>query len=79
DGIRLVDEPFVGLESFGADQAHLYFGREREAAELLERLRSFGLVVVVGDSGSGKSSLVRAGVATAFREGRLADPMGPRP
>ncbi|MFT3717545.1 TIR domain-containing protein [Pseudorhodoferax sp.] len=77
--IALVDEPFRGLEAFGADHAHLFFGRDQETRELLDRLRTQSLVMVVADSGAGKSSLVQAGVVPGFREGRLADPGAPRP
>jgi hypothetical protein len=77
--VPLVDEPFRGLEAFEADEAHLFFGRDRETRELIERLQRNGLVVVVGDSGSGKSSLVKAGVVPSFREGLLSDALAPRP
>ena len=71
--VRLVDQPFVGLRPFGESDQHLFFGREKETEELLDRLRRSPLVMVVGDSGSGKSSLVHAGLVPAFRGGGLAD------
>lgn len=71
--VRLVDEPFVGLRAFEERDNQLFFGREQEIEELVERLRSNRLLMVVGDSGSGKSSLVRAGLVPAFRGGALAD------
>jgi hypothetical protein len=77
--VALVDEPFRGLEAFGAKDAHLFFGREEQTEELIARLKQTYLVMVVGDSGSGKSSLVKAGLVPAFKEGRFADPLGPRP
>jgi hypothetical protein len=67
-------EPFVGLEAFDSRKAHLFFGREPEIGELLDLLRRETLVMVVGDSGSGKSSLVKAGLVPAFRGGRLGRP-----
>jgi WD40 repeat protein len=60
--------PFPGLLAFVEKYAGVYFGRERERDELLEQLnlmRGRGeprLLMVVGGSGSGKSSLMRAGV-----------------
>ena len=45
-----------------------FFGRDREIAELLVRLRSQRFLGVVGVSGSGKSSLVHAGVKPELRE-----------
>ena len=71
-------EPFQGLEAFDSARAHLFFGRETEVAEVVELLRSQHLVIVMGDSGSGKSSLVKAGVIPQFRGGALADRGGVR-
>ncbi|WP_243788428.1 trypsin-like peptidase domain-containing protein [Saccharopolyspora gloriosae] len=55
-------DPYRGLERFERDHATLFHGRDAAIEELLQRLESRGLVAVVGPSGSGKSSLVRAGV-----------------
>ena len=44
------------------DQAHLFFGRDKETEELLQRLNVSPFLAVVGDSGSGKSSLIKAGL-----------------
>jgi eukaryotic-like serine/threonine-protein kinase len=54
--------PFVGLRAFDFGDANWFFGRERETAALTRRIRSSRFTAVVGPSGSGKSSLVRAGV-----------------
>jgi serine/threonine protein kinase/formylglycine-generating enzyme required for sulfatase activity len=54
--------PYPGLRSFDTDRAGLYFGRDSETRDVLERLASEGFVVVTGDSGVGKSSLCRAGL-----------------
>jgi len=54
--------PYRGLHAFDVEHRHLFFGREAEIRALLERLRTESLVLVVGDSGVGKSSLCRAGV-----------------
>ena len=77
--VRLVAQPFMGLEAFEAKDAALFFGRRKETQDLVDRLRTTNLVLVTGDSGSGKSSLVKAGLIPAFREGALADPLGRRP
>ncbi len=61
--------PYRGLEVFEAADAPIFHGRDTEAAEIVERLQKriaddgVAAVVVVGASGSGKSSLVRAGVS----------------
>ncbi len=52
--------PFVGLRPFEAHENYLFFGRDGQSDELLRRLRKNRFLVVVGTSGSGKSSLVRA-------------------
>lgn len=77
--VRLVEQPFPGLRAFEDDQAHLFFGRDSEREELVEKLRREPLLMVVGDSGSGKSSLVRAGLVPRFRGGALADLTRDRP
>ena len=63
--------PYPGLRPFDADYAQWFFGRDRQISELIERLRSHRFVGVLGLSGSGKSSLVRAGVLPALRAGQL--------
>jgi WD40 repeat protein/DNA-binding SARP family transcriptional activator len=63
--------PYKGLARFEASDAEFFFGRERLVAELVTHLVGAGLVGVVGPSGSGKSSLVRAGLLPALAEGVL--------
>jgi WD40 repeat protein len=59
--------PYRGLEVFEAEHADYYFGRERATQELIKRLSQQNFVAIVGVSGSGKSSLVRAGLAKGLR------------
>lgn len=66
-----VPNPFKGLEAFQQRDAAFFFGREELTARALARLRRSSFVAVVGASGSGKSSLVRAGVLPALRAGKL--------
>jgi DNA-binding SARP family transcriptional activator len=67
--------PYKGLRAFGEADAGDFFGREALTTELVERLgnvaRAAGLLAVVGPSGSGKSSVVRAGLVPALRAGAL--------
>jgi serine/threonine protein kinase len=63
--------PFRGLGRFEREDRDLYFGRASEVAAALEMLRSRPLVTLVGPSGSGKSSLARAGVVPRVAEGAL--------
>ncbi|UCE00253.1 MAG: hypothetical protein JSV42_05890, partial [Chloroflexota bacterium] len=63
--------PYKGLEYFDIRDADLFFGREKLTAKLAGRLRAGEqLLFVVGASGSGKSSLVRAGLVPVFHEGK---------
>jgi WD40 repeat protein len=64
-------QPYRALAAYGPQDAELFVGRERLVAELAARVLERRLVVVVGASGSGKSSLVRAGLIPLARSGRL--------
>jgi hypothetical protein len=70
--------PYRGLESFQPEDAEWFFGRERLTETLVGHLRQQyhqgGLLVVVGPSGSGKSSLLRAGLIPALQSGALGIP-----
>ena len=63
--------PFRGLASFDAAHAEYFFGRERLVADLVARLVGSTLIAVIGPSGSGKSSLIRAGLLSSLAEGVL--------
>ena len=54
--------PYPGLRAFAVSEADLFFGRQRQVDELVERLHASTLVAVAGASGCGKSSLVLAGL-----------------
>jgi WD40 repeat protein/energy-coupling factor transporter ATP-binding protein EcfA2 len=64
--------PYRGLRVFGEEDARFFFGRDREIQRLLEKLKSSPFLAVLGPSGSGKSSLVRAGLVPELRAGALA-------
>ena len=66
---RKLINPFPGLRPFETDEAHLYFGRDGQSQEIISRLARTHFVGVVGTSGSGKSSLVRAGLLPALHGG----------
>jgi WD40 repeat protein len=61
-------EPFVGLRPFDTREAAWFFGRRHEAAALTRKLRTAAFTAVVGPSGSGKSSIVRAGVVPLLQK-----------
>lgn len=64
--------PFPGLRPFESTETHLFFGRDGQSEELLRRLKRTRFLAVVGTSGSGKSSLVRAGLLPALQGGLMA-------
>ncbi len=64
--------PYPGLRSFNHDESDIFFGRETHIEQLLENFSSMRFVAVVGGSGCGKSSLVRAGLIPALERGDLA-------
>ncbi|MFI6318911.1 hypothetical protein ACIBG8_15385 [Nonomuraea sp. NPDC050556] len=61
--------PYRGLESFGTADARYFFGRDELVGTLLDRAGYGGLLVVAGASGSGKSSLLRAGLIPKLARG----------
>lgn len=62
-------EPYPGLRSFSLDEEQLFFGRSLQIRQLCERFRQNEnhVVLVLGGSGSGKSSLIRAGLLPRLR------------
>ena len=63
--------PYRGLLAFEPEDRDLFFGREEIVASTLERLRVARFMAVVGASGSGKSSLLRAGLVPAYGDGSV--------
>jgi outer membrane murein-binding lipoprotein Lpp len=63
--------PFPGLRSFRTSEARFFFGRDSHTEALLQRLAGARFLAVVGASGGGKSSLVRAGLLPALYRGYL--------
>jgi WD40 repeat protein len=69
--LREVEErsPYPGLQSFTEKDASVFFGREAEVATLWQKLHTRKLLAVIGPSGAGKTSFLRAGVIPARPEG----------
>src|SRR5512145_3201878 len=71
---ELGEPPFQGLQYYDEKDADRFFGRETLVAKIVGRLANSRFLTVIGASGSGKSSVVRAGVIPALRRGeRLVD------
>jgi WD40 repeat protein/class 3 adenylate cyclase len=64
--------PYKGLVRFEPEDSDLFFGREELVSALLARLEDSAFLAVVGPSGSGKSSLVRAGVVPELERGEAS-------
>ncbi len=70
DGLE-TRNPYKGLRAFEEGDAADFFGRERLTEHLVERVGATRFLAVVGPSGSGKSSVVRAGLVPELRRGAL--------
>lgn len=73
-GIGHHGNPFKGLQVFREEDAASFFGRSSVITRLVQRIGDgLGLITLVGASGSGKSSIVRAGLIPALRKRSLPD------
>ena len=63
--------PYRGLLPFEAADRYLFFGRENAETDVVSRIRAGRLLAVIGPSGSGKSSLLRAGLIATVQAGEL--------
>ena len=72
---ELPDElcPYVGLTAFDSQSQHLFFGREALVDTFCRRVAEHRLVTAVGSSGSGKSSVMLAGVVPQLQAGKIPD------
>ena len=71
DADRVVRNPYKGLHAFGEDDAVDFFGRSAVVDRVVQAIADHPLVAVVGPSGIGKSSIIRAGVIPTLRAGGL--------
>jgi hypothetical protein len=61
--------PYLGLKTFDETHARFFYGREALIDTLVERVKHTAFLTVIGPSGSGKSSVVRAGLIPALKQG----------
>jgi len=66
---RSIFNPFPGLRPFSTEESHLFFGREGQSEEVIEKLAKHKFVAVIGASGSGKSSLMYCGITPILFSG----------
>ena len=66
--VRAPDSPYIGLTFYTQQDAAMFFGRESEQTVLISNLRASRLTLLYAQSGAGKSSLLRAGVASRLAE-----------
>ncbi|MCA1852401.1 MAG: ATP-binding protein, partial [Beggiatoa sp.] len=72
EGPPPTNNPYPGLRPFKREESDIFFGREQHVDQLLEKLGQHHFLAVVGTSGCGKSSLVKAGMLPALDAGFLA-------
>ncbi len=65
--------PYKGLESFDEDDFEVFFGREKLVHELINRVKKSKTIFITGPSGSGKSSVIRAGLIHALKHGAIKE------
>ncbi len=65
---KYIKNPYPGIRSFNIEESHLFFGRETQVNELSEIIKKNHFCAITGASGSGKSSVVKAGIIPKFIE-----------
>ncbi|ATB28762.1 protein kinase domain-containing protein [Melittangium boletus] len=70
--LKIDESPYAGLSSFQEADADRFFGRTKEIAALVNRIHDRPLLAVVGPSGTGKSSFVRAGLVPVLKRSGTA-------
>ncbi|MEI6427933.1 MAG: hypothetical protein WCO45_06015, partial [Pseudanabaena sp. ELA607] len=68
------NSPYLGLASFTAETSKNFYGRKKLVESLLQELEKDNLIFLLGASGSGKSSLVKAGIIPKLIQGNINKP-----
>ncbi|MBD2577363.1 caspase family protein [Oscillatoria sp. FACHB-1406] len=71
------DNPYVGLDAFNREKSSYFFGREKAIQDLQMRLRQGRFLCIIGASGAGKSSLVKAGLLPTLEKQYTLDSLTP--
>jgi WD40 repeat protein/energy-coupling factor transporter ATP-binding protein EcfA2 len=67
--ITTTENPFIGLRNYNGSDKENFFGRNKEVKEVLKKLKTTRFLSIVGASGSGKSSLIQAGIIPELMSG----------
>ncbi len=70
---RIPKAPYPGLRPFRSYESMIFYGRERQITQLVRKIEKNKIVTILGGSGSGKSSLVKAGVIPELRKCGIED------
>ena len=70
-GKTKLTHPYPGMRPFNNDESDIFFGRGKQIRAMIARLEAYRFLAVVGASGSGKSSLVKAGLIPSVEEGYI--------
>ena len=65
--------PFPGIRSYDIKEHGVFFGRDTQTKELISKLTNTHFLAIIGSSGCGKSSLIKAGMIPALLEGKYGD------
>jgi energy-coupling factor transporter ATP-binding protein EcfA2 len=73
--LLLHDNPFPGIRSYEINEDELFFGRDLQVNELIEKLFQTRFLAIVGSSGCGKSSIIKAGIIPALLKNKTVHPV----
>ncbi|MCD4679767.1 MAG: hypothetical protein K8S00_05205 [Bacteroidales bacterium] len=68
--------PFPGIRSYDINEDEFFFGRDTQTKELVTKLTNTQFLAIIGSSGCGKSSLIKAGMIPAILKGKFKDQIG---
>src|SRR5262245_21678393 len=70
--MKVADRPFRGARPYRSQDHDLFFGRAREVEQLLDALDAHRIVLLYGPAGSGRTSLIEAGLLPEARKGGIS-------